>query len=333
MKSRDLHVVTAIANPMRYASRYELYERWAVHMLRSGVTLTVVELRYGERPAALPAINRRVEQLVAAQGYHFPSIRVVELQTRDILWSKENLINIGIGSLPRDAECIAWIDADVFFQRTGWAKKVLHQLQLSDWIQPWSHAVDMGPQGDVVGKIATSFMCAWANGIKSISGRYETVDHHPGYAWACRRDAYERMGGLIDTAILGAGDRHMCMGLVGLADRSYPPQLGGKTLTRAYLNVVLAWQERAQRYISRNVGYVPGMIQHGWHGPKERRGYTSRWKILVQHQFDPNTDLIRDWSQRGLIGWAHDASPRMRGLQRDIAAYFRSRDEDSTSRG
>jgi hypothetical protein len=92
--------------------------------------------------------------------------------------------------------------------------------------------------------------------------------------------------------------------------------------TQGYRNAVLAWQEQASR-LNQNIGFVPGTIMHYWHGKKSTRGYFNRWEILARNQFDPVTDLRRDW--QGLYQLAGN-KPQLRD---DLRAYFRSRQEDS----
>jgi hypothetical protein len=60
VRAGSLHVVTAIANPIRWKSRIKLYTDFEQHMLDSGAKLTVVECTYGERDAELgqkPHVN------------------------------------------------------------------------------------------------------------------------------------------------------------------------------------------------------------------------------------------------------------------------------------
>ena len=97
-----MHVVTAIANPIRWQSRTRLYHQFEEHMLDSGVHLTVVECAYGDRPHEL-ADN--------------PHITHVPVRARTLLWTKENLLNIGLARLPQDWRHAAWIDADITFRR------------------------------------------------------------------------------------------------------------------------------------------------------------------------------------------------------------------------
>ena len=128
-----LHVVTAIANPIRWQSRAQLYRQFEEHMLDSGVRLTVVECAYGDRPHEF-ADN--------------PHITHVPVRARSVLWIKENLLNIGLGRLPQDWRNVAWIDADVTFRRPDWATETVHALQQYDVVQPWSDCYDLGPNDE-----------------------------------------------------------------------------------------------------------------------------------------------------------------------------------------
>jgi hypothetical protein len=118
-----LHVVTAVANPIRWESRIRLYRDFEQHMLDSGVRLTVVECAYGNRPFEL-AGN--------------PHINHVPVRSKTLVWNKENLLNIGFSRLPDDWKYVAWIDADVQFRKDGWPGETVHALQQYDIIQPWS---------------------------------------------------------------------------------------------------------------------------------------------------------------------------------------------------
>jgi hypothetical protein len=129
------------------------------------------------------------------------------------------------------------------------------------------------------------------------------------------------MGGpFIDFAILGAGDRHMCLGLVGCMEQTF------EHLNKEYRHALMQWQTRAERWIKRDVGYVKGSIYHAWHGRKKDRGYTDRWKILRDNGFDPMLDLTRD--SQGLYK-LETWEPRQIKLRDQIRSYFRSRHEDS----
>jgi hypothetical protein len=300
-----LHVVTAVANPIRWNSRIRLYRRFEQHMLDSGVALTVVECAYGDRQFELTGN---------------PHVNHVPVRAKTLIWNKENLLNLGLARLPQDWRYIAWIDADVTFRKSGWASDTVHALQQYDMIQPWSDCYDLGPHDDHL-TVHRSFCRLVHQGkpiVPSGASGYEFA--HPGYAWAATRRALTLVGGLIETAALGAGDHHMALALIGRVLESVP---GG--ITAGYLRPLLLWQDRASRHVAQNIGFVPGTIEHSWHGSKNKRAYVDRWAALTRNGFDPDTDLVRNtWGVFELAGNKPE-------LRRDIDRYFRARDEDSNT--
>jgi hypothetical protein len=138
---------------------------------------------------------------------------------------------------------------------------------------------------------------------------------HPGYAWACSRKAYEKMGGLYDVSILGAGDHNMSFSFIGNAIKS----LNDET-TDDYKDSVTHYELHAKNL---RLGYVPGLIRHYYHGSKKNRKYSERWKILVDHKFSPSLHVTRN--KDGLLIPTAECP---RGLLNDIMAYFSERNED-----
>ena len=300
-----LHVITAIANPARWRSRLALYDTFERHMLDSGVHLTTVECAYGDEDHALEVR---------------PGVEHVRVWAKTHIWSKENLLNIGLSRLPRDWRCVAWIDADVRFRQPGWAKQTVQALQHFDVVQPWQHCYDLGPNGEHLA-LHHSFGRQWMVDpitTEKLGNGYTFA--HPGYAWAATRDALEHLGGFIDHAICGAADHHMALALVGKAHVSLPGDLHPN-----YGKPILAWQDRAIRHIGGNIGYLPLTIEHAWHGAKEARRYVDRWSILTRHAYDPERDIKRNTA--GVIELAGNKP----GLKRDLWRYFRQRNEDATT--
>lgn len=302
MRANLLHVVTAVSNPLRWSSRVKLYRSFEQHMQESGVDLTVVECAYGDRPFELTGTS---------------GVRHVPVRARTMVWTKENLLSIGIGRLPETAKYIAWIDADIFFRRLDWAAETVQALQSYDVVQPWTDCYDLGPKDEHM-QLHRSFCRQWRD-RKPIGNPYATFAH-PGYAWAATRQALEWTGGLIETAALGAADHHMAMALIGRVKDSIPANISA-----AYQRPLLLWQSRASRHIAGNIGSIDGTIEHGWHGSKTLRRYIERWDVLTRHGFDPDTDLVRNtWGVLELAG-------NKPALRREMEAYFRQRDEDSNT--
>jgi hypothetical protein len=271
-------------------------------MLESGVRLTTVECAYGDRPFVL-ADN--------------PKISHVAVRARSMVWTKENLLNVGISRLPLDWKYVAWIDADVSFRRSDWAAETVQALQQYDVVQPWTDCYDLGPCGEHL-MAHRSFCKQWLNHEPIGPGPYRFA--HPGYAWAATREALNHLGGLIETAALGAADHHMALALAGMVELSLPD-----ALEPGYSRPIVEWQRRADTHIAGNLGCVPGTIEHHWHGAKALRRYIDRWQVLIRHRFDPAADLKRNvWGVLELTGNKPE-------LRRDIDAYLRGRNEDSNS--
>ncbi len=302
MANRNLYVVTCISNPVRYRTRYDLYRKFARHMEQSGVELYTTELAFGDRPFAITESDNP---------------RHIQLRSFFELWHKEQMLNLAIQRLPADWEYVAWVDADVTFSRPDWAEETVEQLQHYHFVQMFSQAIDLSPTYEPVGKPQTGFVYDYYHHPeKGRQGGYATFSH-PGYAWAARREALDACGGLIDFGMLGSGDRHMACAMIGKADYSY-----NKDVHPHYKDAVLEWERRCEAYVKRDIGYVSGTLTHAWHGSKANRGYKDRWKILVDHQFDPYKDIFRD--TQGL----YQLDDGKQGLRDEIRKYFRSRAED-----
>jgi hypothetical protein len=305
MRADLLHVIAVSFNPRRFKSHVNNYTAFEKHMLESGVQLTVVECAYGDIPHGL--VN--------------DGINHVPVYAKNPIWVKEALINIGISRLPRDWKYVAWIDADIIFENPTWAEEIVYALQHYDFIQPWSDCLDISDTGGLIGKPHKSFCHQWVNEPKTCSmmGKSGYTFAHPGYAWAATRSALEATGGLIETAVLGSGDHHMSLAMIGKAELSIPVGV-----TEAYAAPILRWQDRCKSHINGNISYIPGTIRHLYHGQKENRQYISRWDILKKHNFDPYVDIKYNTS----------GVPELAGnkpeLKRDIMAYFASRNEDAT---
>jgi hypothetical protein len=301
-----LHVVGVVSNPERFQARYRHARRWIEQMESTpNVRAYVVETAFGDRHHEI--IDREHER-------HLP------LRTDSQCWIKESMINLGVRELlPRDWRYLAWVDMDITFRDPGWALEAMHQLQHFPLIQPWESAVDLGFRGRAQRMVNSfGYICQSKGHNRStlrLDGPYG--NGHTGYAWACTRKFYERVGGLVDFAILGAGDWHMAYAAIGE---------GGKSLNRSinggYRRRIEEWQNRAIQLTHGEVGCSYGHIEHNFHGGRPNRKYESRWQALTRFGFDPDTDLI--WDDAGLV--------RLRGnkplLEIAIREYNRARMED-----
>jgi len=292
-----LYVIAVVSNPARFERRYKLFNEFCVRMKEEKqIELVTIELQQNSRP--------------------FITESQIKLRTDHELWFKENLINIAVRHLPKNWEYMAWIDSDLEFQNKDWVRETIEQLQTYKVVQLFSHCLDLGIKHEAL-QVHTGIFYAYRNGeVYNPPTKYGNY-FHVGYAYAITRQAYDSIGGLIDFPILGSGDNHMALAFIGSVDLSL-----NKNLHSNYKLLCNIFQERCEKNIKRNVGYVHGTIMHHFHGNKVDRQYQSRWQILINNDFDPLVDIYKD--ANGL--WQlNDNKPKLRD---DIIRYFRERNED-----
>ncbi len=286
------------------------------HMNTSpNVVLHAGELAYGDRPFEVTGNDPND----------------VQLRTSHELWHKENILNTVIQRFPSGWKYGAIVDADFTMTRGDWALEAIHQLQHYDFVQLFSTYSDLSAEQRPY-RIMPGFAWCHLNGAaheKKRAGNgypYGSGAKSPGAtggAWAFRREAFDAVGGLLDVCILGSADWHMAFGLAGRVNTA--PE--STRCSQGYVEAVRRWQERAQ-VVRGNIGYVENHAIHHFHGSKVFRAYGDRWKILRDNNFDPATDIVRDW--QGIWQLAGN-KPRLRD---EIRRYFRERNEDDpTLRG
>jgi len=339
-EDHTLYVVTMVSNPRLYASRYALYREFKIKLLQPANRAAVLKLYTAEI-----ALGARAFEVTRAGDP-----QALQLRTSDEMWHKENALNLIAARLPADWKYIAWVDADISFNDLQWAEKTVHALQQYAIVQPWSDALDMGPQGQVVQHHVSFARQAVEHGpaAVAVAGTAPAASYyggttrslgaaaksptavkpgttapgeypHCGFAWACRREVWDGLGGLPDWCVMGSADHHLAHALINNVMRSYPGNVSD-----AYVKRLTTLQARCAKVVDTDVGYVPGTILHSFHGRKADRKYNERWGILQQNLFDPDTDIVRD--AQGLYRLAGN-KPKLRDALR---AYFAARNEDAT---
>jgi hypothetical protein len=298
--NEKLYVITCIFNPENYQSRYKLYHNFEEYLKKfDNVELYTVELAIGDQDFAVTSEN---------------CPRHIQLRTNEVLWYKENLLNIGIKQLPNDAKYIAWIDADIDFVEENWVEKTIIALNKHPVVQMFKKANDLGPDNEII-STAKGFVYKWITGDFTEQNRGRS-----GLAWAATREALDNLGLLIDWGVVGSGDWFMVFALTDqLTAENMKKKTGGYSG-----DALKIWADKCKVHIKKNVGYVNLTLNHFWHGKKSNRGYNWRWKILSENKFNPLTDL--DYDEQGLIKLRVE-KPQ---LLEDIKNYFHSRNEDDT---
>lgn len=357
-----LYAIVPVQNPWRWKSRYKHTQRALKHFTDAGAVVVLVETAFNRREHVFADCG--LDGMQANCHYHDKEFkhRYIGLRSESELWLKENMINIGVQSLPHDWQNVCWLDSDVIFIRPNWVGECIHKLQHYSFLQMFSQARDLGPNYEMLPEdyphaAGVGFIKAWLEGwikssltpevladLKKLKQDLEVVTKDflkleedlfcasygktgdkrvwPGLAWACTRNAWENVGGLFDMAIWGGGDWHMSHGLIEKTEG-----MMRKDLHRNYKKMVEQWYYRCHTHIRRNVGVMEGAIFHSWHGKKAKRGYNSKHSLLARFGFDPLRHLKRDY--QGLLQLHDDRSvafPQIRDAMRRVAT---ERSEDS----
>ena len=302
-----LHMIIVVSNACLYTRRYALAKEFIKRIEKvSDVILYIVELAYD--------LNEKIPQnfeITDAQNpYH------LQLRAKDVLWNKENLLNIGVKRLlPDDWKAVALVDCDIDFDNPHFAIDTLKVLNgCKDIIQLHSHVIDLGEDNNPI-NIFSSF------GYQVIHGKKYSVLNigwnffHCGYNVAMTRKAYDKIGGLYEFSILGAGDFSLFLCLIDKGIDSLH-----EDVSEGYKNTIREYQDKCKGL---KLGYISGVIRHYYHGSKKNRRYGDRYKILVRHQYDPYKHLTRN-SDNLLIPTTE--CPKQ--LLNDIFNYFTERKED-----
>lgn len=235
-------------------------------------------------------------------------MRSLVYKSNAVLFYKENLWNLAARSTTADR--LLFIDSDVTFSVDRIFEPTESLLEVYDLIQPFDTAVwlDRDGQADFVRKSAA---VALASGVEPHPGW-----HHPGFAWAMTRRAFDALGGWFDRHPLGGGDTAFSYSL--------DPRWAGESLARILPNDEPFWGSQDFREYQANgvaAGLRVGVLQgvsafHRWHGSVKDRQYCHRASYLRSSEYRLH------YRADGLLEWD---SPEDSLLAAD---YFASRRED-----
>lgn len=239
--SETLHVISVLENPMEYQRRYDLYSE------------------YVERTRVLPHVELHLVELLYPGQESGEALRTIGVFGRDVMFHKENLVNIALARLPDNAK-YAWIDADVAFTNPHWVEDTLKMLDTYPVVQLFGETIDLAPDYSPYEPL-TGY-------VKYLRKGGNSIDKHPvGLAWAARKDTVPC---LFDRNILGSGDEVMAKTFAG----------GVVPGVQSDKDYGIAWAQWQRGTV--NINYVPGLLLHYWHGSrKNRQGRPERFKSSI----------------------------------------------------
>lgn len=286
--------ITCFFNPCRYRRPLANFHRFADGMEKALVEWRVIELSFDG-------------------AFEIPeSLNPIRMQTDQVLWHKETLLNILANSLPKRITKIAWLDSDIIFDRLDWPALADAALQKHNVIQLFREAIRLNPDDT---EESHQHSAAWAHA----TGQPDKVNFgkwHPGFAWAARRELWAH-GGLFDLHLTGGGDSLMADSFM---------QNRRENIARAYGPAVHSawqpWNEQAGGWCNGRLGFVDATLTHLWHGDRVNRNYWKRIQCLQDLNLDGDIERGAD----GLLKWKR---PRKECKVRELVEdFFPSRKED-----
>jgi len=318
MRTESLWAITSYFNPCGYESRRENYRVFRDNLQ---VPLVAVELSYSGR---FELFDSDADQVIRVRG-------------ANVMWQKERLLNIALGSLPACCEKVAWLDCDVVIPDGGWVHDAVAELDDHPMIQPFQEVHHLPPDTRVdattlselphIDPILTEI--SFASSPNSSPGapvafqpradcgaRRRTADC-PGLFWAARRELLADHG-LYDACVVGGGDKAIALAACGKM-RALPEI---RPMTPRQIDHYLEWAVRFSASVDGRISHLDYDVYHLWHGHFSDRRYRERHDRLAQLGFDPDADLVHD--DNGVWRWANGKV----ALRDYLREYFAARRED-----
>lgn len=254
---------------------------------------------------------------------------LVTLNSPDILWQKERLLNVALERLPGHCDTVAWLDSDIVFGEADWPRLADQQLRDQVLVQLFSLRLNTLPGCSAEELESGPFEGQEESIVSRLSrGTAGTVPALPpgmrgkcpvvfGAAWCCRRNVLQEHG-LYDACILGGGDR----AVLGAALGEYDDAADRLLLSERHREHYMEWARPFFETVQGRVGWVDQKLYHLWHGKKKNRLYRKRHETLNAYELDPRKDIALDSS--GCWRWNSDK----KDLHEEVKRYFDFRNED-----
>jgi hypothetical protein len=289
-RSDEVALITTHFNVAGFKSRTDTYAKWLPHLGSLAESLHTTELVFNDDPPAI------------ATAEHLPGTR-----SANALWQKERLINRTVQRLPPSIRYVAWLDNDIIIDQPDWLALSVEKLDAgADAVQLFSK---LDYLDKTLSRIQRSKAGAVANRMTKGKGG------QPGGAWIAKRELLDRIGGLPERCIVGAGDQAFFHAMMGDQDPKY--------LTRLPTSLASQLRSWIQSVGNVAVDYLDCRAVHIWHGADVNRQHRTRQQILTHHGFDPDADLLVD--AKGLLSWSDNARPELIAA---VKSYFKNRRED-----
>lgn len=262
-----------------------------------------------------------VEHCFGNQVPLFPENGTTIFNTRSdsYMFYKENLLNWLMPKVPAQYTKFFMMDCDVIFEKESWYDDVSSLLDKHGVVQPFQDAIWLG--SDLKTIILKREGVIYANTIEEP----RLAKHHPGFAWAFRRDFIEPKG-VFDLNFMGSGDS-----IIGAS--ALQQHVIDNNWEKGSLDwMIEKYKEYYKTFENSKVDFYNQTIYHLWHGSRNNReykgGYNNRYeafkKFCIENKVLEKDDLL-SLNSDGLYEFN---TPIRDGMNEILLRYFQSRQED-----
>lgn len=190
---------------------------------------------------------------------------------KNILWQKERCFNIILESLSDKIDKVVWIDTDIIFHEPNWLKKTEKILDEIPYVQPFDRVFEKhyhsNPQLNCIGygRLLYDYIHFDTKIVEPVAS---------GLCWGVHRQLLNN--GFFDKHILGSNDSLQTIAVLG--------DIFNQILIRQSKEFILSfldyYESNSNMIDGSKVGYIPGTLEHLYHGKTKNRGYTYREQLL-----------------------------------------------------
>jgi hypothetical protein len=241
---------------------------------------------------------------------------IFNTKSESYMFYKENLLNWLMRKVPQQYTKFYTMDCDLLFDKETWYDDVSILLDTHDIVQPFDTAFWLGSDLKTIELKRMGIVSAEKKGLN-----LKLSDHHPGFAWAFRRDFIEPKG-IFDLNIMGSGD---CI----ITSAALQKHIKYTHWNNNSPNWILEkYDEYFKSFEGNKTSFYSQSLYHLWHGSRDNRGYNKRYvdfKNIILERAITNIDELFILNDHGLYDFHHSVRDIM---NRTILDYFQTRQED-----
>lgn len=294
---KDTAVVLAFYNPVKY-----------VRILRN--MLYIIKcLKEKNIPYFI------VECVFHGAAQQIPDATLV-VRSNSYMFYKEQLVNKLEPLIPEEFTKLVIMDGDILFDTPDWIDQVSRKLDTVDIIQPFNQACWLTPDNTRIRSKKPSY----AVGLEQKRLKRDRAIHyfHPGFAWAFKRDIFRKIGGFYPRAIIGNGDMLFVFNFF----KDAVPDFWVRDVLKTNF-IIDKWPEYHENFkkVNPTIGFIPNKALHLFHGVRQNRQYTTRYKS-VSHLLTGSWDDQITVNPDGLFEFKNP------DISKGVLEYFKRRNED-----